>query len=111
MAGPAHRAVRAAAAYYSHIDGSHGVGQAGLEAIMTTRVYLAAARLIDDSPAASDLPAERVFINASEVPEVWVETESPSVPDVGKAAGFALSRSLNVGFVRIVGTVERRVSK
>jgi len=78
---------------------------------MTTRVYLAAARLIDESPVESDLPAERVFINASEVPEVWVETESPSVPEVGKAAEFALSRSLQVGFVRITGTVERRVTK
>jgi len=78
---------------------------------MTTRVYLAAARLIDEAPAASDLPVERVFINASDVPEVWVETESPSVPEVGKSASFALSRSLNVGFVRITGTVERRVLK
>lgn len=78
---------------------------------MTTRVYLAAARLVDESPVPSDLPAERVFINASDVPEVWVDTESPSVPDVGKAVSFALSRTLNVGFVRITGTVERRVSK
>lgn len=78
---------------------------------MTTRVYLAAARLIEETPVASDLPAERVFINASDVPEVWVETESPSVPDVGRSAGFALSRALNVGFMRITGTVERRVAK
>ncbi len=78
---------------------------------MTIRVYLAAARLIDESPLASDLPVERVFVNASDVPEVWVETESPSVPEVGKAAGFALSRSMNVGFLRITGTVERRVAK
>jgi hypothetical protein len=78
---------------------------------MTTRVYLAAARLIDGPPLASDLPAERVFVNASDVPEIWVETESPSVPEAGKAVGFSLRRSLDIGFVRITGTVERRVRK
>lgn len=78
---------------------------------MTTRVYLAAARLIDESPQADDLAAERVFINASEVPEIWVETESPSVPEAGKAVGFALQRSLDIGFTRVTGTVERRVTK
>lgn len=78
---------------------------------MTTRVYLAAARLIDDTPKSTDLPVERVFVNASEVSEVWVETESPSVPEVGRAVGFALSRALDVGFIRITGTIERRVQK
>jgi hypothetical protein len=78
---------------------------------MTSRVYLAAARLLDENPLPTDLPAERVFVNASDVPEIWVETESPSVPEVGKAVAFALRRSLNIGFVRVTGTVERRVSK
>ena len=78
---------------------------------MTTRVYLAAARLSDGPPEINDLPTERVFINASDVPEVWVETESPSVPAVGKAVGFSIGRSLNVGFTRVTGTVERRVQK
>jgi hypothetical protein len=78
---------------------------------MTSRVYLAAARLLDEAPLPTDLPAERVFVNASDVPEVWVETESPSVPEVGKAVGFALRRSMNIGFIRVTGTIERRVSK
>ena len=78
---------------------------------MTSRVYLALARLIDENPLPTDLPAERVFVNASDVPEVWVETESPSVPDIGRAVTFALRRSLDVGFTRITGTVERHVQK
>ena len=78
---------------------------------MTSRVYLAAARLLDEAPLPTDLPAERVFVNASDVTEVWVETESPSVPDVGRAVGFALRRSLNIGFVRVTGTIERHVNK
>ena len=78
---------------------------------MTSRVYLASARMIDEDPLPTDLPAERVFVNASDVPEVWVETESPSVPDVGRAVTFALRRSLDIGFTRITGTIERRVRK
>jgi hypothetical protein len=78
---------------------------------MTSRVYLTAARLIDETPLPTDLPAERVFINASDVPEIWVETESPSVPDVGRVVAFSLRRSLDIGFVRITGTIERRVRK
>jgi hypothetical protein len=78
---------------------------------MTNRIYLAAARFIDGSPMDSDIPVERVFVNASEVAEVWVETESASPPEPGKAATFALRRDLALGFSRITGTVERRVSK
>ena len=78
---------------------------------MTSRVYLASARLIDEDPLPTDLPAERVFVNASDVPEVWVESESPSVPEVGRAVAFALRRSLDIGFTRITGTIERRVHK
>lgn len=78
---------------------------------MTYRVYLAAARFSDVPAEPSDLPAERVFVNASEVPEIWVETESGSVPDVGRAVSFALQRPLDIGFGRITGTVERCVQK
>jgi hypothetical protein len=78
---------------------------------MTYRIYLAAAQFSDTSPESSDLPAERVFVNASDVPEIWVETESNSVPDVGRAVSFALQRPLNIGFGRITGTIERRVRK
>lgn len=78
---------------------------------MTYRVYLAAARLSDSLPEPSDLPAERVFVNASDVPEIWVETESHSVPEVGRVVSFALQRQLDIGFGRISGTIERRVRK
>jgi hypothetical protein len=78
---------------------------------MTLRVYLAAARLAAGSPQPGDLPAERVFIHASDVPELWVETESNSVPDVGRAVSFAFVQPLDIGLDRIVGTVERKVSK
>ncbi len=78
---------------------------------MTFRIYLAAARFVDGSPGDSDIPVERIFVNASEVAEVWVETEVASPPEPGKAATFALRRDLALGFSRITGTVERRVSK
>lgn len=78
---------------------------------MTTRVYLKAARLAAGPPEANDLPAERLFVHASDVPEVWVETESQAVPDPGRAAAFALARPMDLGIERITGTVERKVSK
>jgi hypothetical protein len=78
---------------------------------MTTRVYLALAQFLDQPPEPGDLPVERVFVNASEVSEVWVETESPSVPNVGRVASFALARPLEIGFCRVIGTVERRIQK
>jgi hypothetical protein len=78
---------------------------------MTVRVYLAAGTLLPGPPQPGDLPAERVFIHASDLPELWVETESGAVPDPGRAVTFALSRPLNLGFERITGTVERKVSK
>lgn len=82
-----------------------------LETAMTTRVYLKLARVFNEPPQETDLPAERVFVNSSEVPEVWVETESQSVPDTGRAVAFALGSSIDIGFRRITGTVERRVRK
>ena len=78
---------------------------------MTVRVYLAAAKLTAGPPQPTDLPAERVFIHASEVPEVWVETESTAVPERGRAVAFALARPMALGFERITGTIERTVSK
>ncbi len=78
---------------------------------MTYRIYLAAPQFTDSPPSPSDLPAERVFINASDVSEVWVETESTSIPEVGRLVSFALQRPLDIGFDRITGTVERRVVK
>jgi hypothetical protein len=78
---------------------------------MTTRVYLAVAEFLDQPPQPGDLPVERVFVNASEVPEIWVETESPSVPEIGRVASFALARDLEIGFGRVTGTVERKIRK
>jgi hypothetical protein len=74
-------------------------------------VYLASAVVRDEAMQPRDLPAERFFVNAAEVREVWVETESDKVPDVGKAASFALVNPMDLGFRRIIGTVERKFDK
>ena len=78
---------------------------------MTVRVYLAAGKLLDGPTEPGDLPAERVFIHASELPELWVETESGAVPGPGKSVAFAFARPQDIGVERVVGTVERVVSK
>ncbi len=78
---------------------------------MTIRVYLGAAKLLSETPQPTDLPAERIFIHASQVPEVWVETESTAVPDRGRAVAFALAWHMDIGFERVIGTVERQVQK
>lgn len=78
---------------------------------MTVRVYLGAARVSAEAPEPGDLPAERVFVHASELPEVWVETESGNVPERGRAVSFALARPMALGFERISGTVVRTVQK
>ncbi len=78
---------------------------------MTVRVYLTAARLDAGPPQPGDLPAERLFVHASEVPEIWVETESAAVPDRGRAVAFALARPMDLGVERVTGTIERTVSK
>jgi len=78
---------------------------------MTVRVYLGAAKLSNDAPQPTDLPAERVFVHASQAPEVWVETESTAVPERGRAVSFALAWHMDIGFERITGTVERTVEK
>ncbi|MCC6790899.1 MAG: hypothetical protein IT336_04390 [Thermomicrobiales bacterium] len=78
---------------------------------MTVRVYLAAGKLVSGPPEPGDIPAERVFVHAGELPELWVETESPAVPGPGKRVAFSLTSSEDFGFARVVGTVERLVSK
>lgn len=78
---------------------------------MTVRVYLAAARLVPGPPQPTDLPAERVFIHASPVPEIWVETESTAVPERGRAVSFAFAWHLDIGFERVTGTIERTIAK
>ena len=78
---------------------------------MTVRVYLAAARLTPGPPQPGDLPAERLFVHASDLPEVWVETESGNVPERGRSVSFVLARPMGLGFERVTGTVERKVSK
>ena len=78
---------------------------------MTVRVYLAAVKLAAGPTALGDLPAVRLLVQASEVPEVWVETESTAVPERGRAVAFALARPMNIGVDRITGTVERKVAK
>lgn len=78
---------------------------------MTTRVYLVSAMFRDEPMQPKDLPAERVFVNAADVHEVWVETESDKVPEIGRAVAFALVNHLDIGFIRITGTVERKLDK
>jgi hypothetical protein len=78
---------------------------------MTVRVYLAAATLAPGPAESADLLAERVFVHASDLPEVWVETESRRVPEPGRSVSFILARPMGLGFERITGTVERTVQK
>lgn len=78
---------------------------------MPIRLFLTSARILEGPPGKDDIPVERFFVNASEVSEVWVDTEAATTPDPGKAATFVLARSLNIGFTRITGTVERKVQK
>jgi hypothetical protein len=74
-------------------------------------VYLASATVRDEAMQPRDLPAERFFVNAAGVREVWVETESDKVPEVGRAVSFALVHPMDLGFRRITGTVERKLDK
>lgn len=78
---------------------------------MTVRVYLGAAKFIPGPPQSGDLPAERVFIHASDLPEVWVETESAAIPERGRSVSFVLARPMELGIDRVAGTVERTVEK
>ena len=78
---------------------------------MTFRVYLHAVHLAPGPPVEGDLPAERVFIHASEPAEIWVETESATIPVRGRPVSFVFTRMMGIGFERISGTVERVLDK
>lgn len=78
---------------------------------MTTRLYLGAVEFINGPVEDGDIPVERVFVSASDVPEVWVETELVTLPSRGKAAMFALARTMDLGFTRIRGTVVQTLDK
>lgn len=78
---------------------------------MPVRLFLTSAKILDGEPEADDIPVERFFINASDVPEVWVDTESMRIPERGKSATFSLARDMRLGFTRISGTIERQVQK
>lgn len=78
---------------------------------MRTRAYLRSARISDGPNEDGDILVERFFVNASDVPEVWVDIEGSDVPEPGRAATFALARDLGLGFVRVTGTIERTVQK
>lgn len=78
---------------------------------MRTRIYLRAARISDGTHEKGDIPIERFFVNASDVPEVWVDIEGSDAPEPGRAATFILARDLGLGFARVTGTIERKVQK
>ncbi len=78
---------------------------------MPIRLFLTSARVHDGPAGEGDIPVDRFFVNASEVPEVWVDTESSITPERGKSATFLLIRNLDLGFTRITGTIERKVQK
>jgi hypothetical protein len=78
---------------------------------MTVRVYLQAGRFYDEAPQPGDLLAERLFVQAGEFTETWVETEMTNVPPVGKSVAFSIPLVSGSGLQRVTGTVERRVNK
>ena len=78
---------------------------------MPVRLFLRSVKVLDGPAVSGDIPAERFFVNASDVPEVWVDTNATSTPEAGKAATFVLARNLDLGFLRISGTIERKVQK
>jgi hypothetical protein len=78
---------------------------------MTVRVYLASVSLAPGPAEPADLLAERIFVHASDLPEVWVETESQGVPEPGRSVSFILARPMGLGFERITGTIERTLQK
>lgn len=78
---------------------------------MPIRLFLASVKVLEGPVVQGDIPVERFFVNASDVPEVWVDTEATNIPSTGKAASFVLARDLSLGFFRISGTIERKVQK
>lgn len=78
---------------------------------MTVRIYLGAVSVLDSPPQAGDIPAERLFIDASELGEIWIDTEHFAVPEVGRSITFSFPRPLGIGFERVSGTVERAIDR
>lgn len=78
---------------------------------MTVRLYLTSVTILPGPPQPDDIPVERLFINASDLPEIWVDTESARTPERGKSAAFALARDMRLGFVRLSATIERKVQR
>lgn len=78
---------------------------------MTVRLFLTSAKILAGPPKPGDIPVERLFINASGLAEIWVDTESARTPEPGKSAEFALARDMRLGFVRLSGTIERKVQR
>jgi hypothetical protein len=78
---------------------------------MTVRVYLAVVTVLDEPPQPGDIPAERLFIDASAVGEIWVDTEHHSLPVAGRSVTFSFPRPLGIGFERVTGTVERLIDR
>jgi len=78
---------------------------------MTVRVYLGAVTVVDGPPQPGDLPGERFFIDASELREIWVDTEQSAIPDAGRPVTFFFTPPLGIGFERVSGTIERIVNR
>lgn len=78
---------------------------------MTVRIYLGAVSVLGGPPQSGDIPAERLFIDASELGEIWVDTEHSAVPEVGRSITFSFPRPLGIGFERVSGTVERAIDR
>ena len=78
---------------------------------MPIRLFLRSVKVMEGPVTRGDIPVERFFVNAAEVSEIWVDTNAATTPETGKAATFVLARNLDIGFLRISGTVERKVQK
>lgn len=78
---------------------------------MRTRLFLKAVEVHAGEGQDGDIPVERFFVNAGDLPEVWVDVEAATVPVKGRSVTFVLARDLGLGFTRITGTVERAVRK
>ncbi len=78
---------------------------------MTVRVYLGAVTVLEGPPEPGDIPGERLFIDASDLSEIWIDTEQTALPDPGRPITFSFTRPLGIGFERVTGTIERVVNR
>jgi hypothetical protein len=78
---------------------------------MTVRIYLAAVTVLEGPPQTGDIPAERLFIDASTVGEIWVDTEYIGAIEPGRCITISFPRPLGIGFERVMGTVERAIDR